>query len=83
MMSLLQVTGARGSDRTQLNKVETYIASWSRNGLGMPEAIDAILKVKSNMDSGMFFWVGDCCIVSADRILVWLNGAIIYKTLFI
>jgi aspartate/methionine/tyrosine aminotransferase len=56
-MSLLQVNGAK-EVALELNSLsKTFnMAGW-RVGmvLGNAKAIDAILKVKSNMDSGMFF----------------------------
>jgi aspartate/methionine/tyrosine aminotransferase len=47
----------------ELNSSKTFnMAGW-RVGmvLGNAKAIDAILKVKSNMDSGMFFRRSNCC----------------------
>jgi len=58
-MSLLQVEGAK-EVALELNSLsKTFnMAGW-RVGmvLGNPEIIDAILKVKSNMDSGMFYGI--------------------------
>ena len=58
-MSLLQVDGAK-EVALELNSLsKTFnMAGW-RVGmvLGNPEIIDAILKVKSNMDSGMFYGI--------------------------
>lgn len=58
-MSLLQVEGAKGV-ALELNSLsKTFnMAGW-RVGmvLGNPEVIDAVLKVKSNMDSGMFYGI--------------------------
>jgi aspartate/methionine/tyrosine aminotransferase len=54
-MSLLQVDGAK-EVALELNSLsKTFnMAGWSWNGFGDAACIDAILKVKSNMDSGMF-----------------------------
>jgi aspartate/methionine/tyrosine aminotransferase len=51
---LLQVNGAK-EVALELNSSKTFNMAW-RVGmvLGNAKAIDAILKVKSNMDSGMF-----------------------------
>jgi LL-diaminopimelate aminotransferase len=58
-MSLLQVEGAK-EVALELNSLsKTFnMAGW-RVGmvLGNPEIIDAVLKVKSNMDSGMFYGI--------------------------
>jgi LL-diaminopimelate aminotransferase len=58
-MSLLQVKGAK-EVALELNSLsKTFnMAGW-RVGmvLGNPEIIDAVLKVKSNMDSGMFYGI--------------------------
>ncbi|MCD9576865.1 pyridoxal phosphate-dependent aminotransferase [Flavobacterium soyae] len=58
-MSLLQVEGAKDV-ALELNSLsKTFnMAGW-RVGmvLGNPEIIDAVLKVKSNMDSGMFYGI--------------------------
>jgi LL-diaminopimelate aminotransferase len=58
-MSLLQVDGAK-EVALELNSLsKTFnMAGW-RVGmvLGNPEIIDAVLKVKSNMDSGMFYGI--------------------------
>ncbi|MDR7372495.1 aminotransferase class I/II-fold pyridoxal phosphate-dependent enzyme [Flavobacterium aquidurense] len=58
-MSLLQVDGAKDV-ALELNSLsKTFnMAGW-RVGmvLGNPEIIDAVLKVKSNMDSGMFYGI--------------------------
>ncbi|CAA9197978.1 pyridoxal phosphate-dependent aminotransferase [Flavobacterium collinsii] len=58
-MSLLQIDGAK-EVALELNSLsKTFnMAGW-RVGmvLGNPEIIDAILKVKSNMDSGMFYGI--------------------------
>lgn len=58
-MSLLQVSGAKDV-ALELNSLsKTFnMAGW-RVGmvLGNPEIIDAVLKVKSNMDSGMFYGI--------------------------
>lgn len=58
-MSLLQVEGAK-EVALELNSLsKTFnMAGW-RVGmvLGNPEVIDAVLKVKSNMDSGMFYGI--------------------------
>ena len=58
-ISILQVKGSK-EDALELNSLsKTFnMAGW-RVGmvLGNPELIDAVLKVKSNMDSGMFYGI--------------------------
>jgi aspartate/methionine/tyrosine aminotransferase len=53
-MSLLQVNGAK-EVALELNSLsKTFnMAGWRGNGVRKCKAIDAILKVKSNMDSGI------------------------------
>ncbi|WP_374174140.1 pyridoxal phosphate-dependent aminotransferase [Flavobacterium tructae] len=70
-MSLLQVEGAKDV-ALELNSLsKTFnMAGW-RVGmvLGNPEIIDAVLKVKSNMDSGMFYGIqkGAVAALNCDR----------------
>jgi LL-diaminopimelate aminotransferase len=70
-MSLLQVEGAK-EVALELNSLsKTFnMAGW-RVGmvLGKPEIIDAVLKVKSNMDSGMFYGIqkGAIAALNCDR----------------
>jgi LL-diaminopimelate aminotransferase len=70
-MSLLQVEGAK-EVALELNSLsKTFnMAGW-RVGmvLGNPEIIDAVLKVKSNMDSGMFYGIqkGAIAALNCDR----------------
>ena len=58
-ISILQVEGAKGIAMELNSLSKTYnMAGW-RVGmlLGNPALIDAVLKVKSNMDSGMFYGI--------------------------
>lgn len=58
-MSLLQIEGAKEVSLELNSLSKTFnMAGW-RVGmvLGNPEIIDAVLKVKSNMDSGMFYGI--------------------------
>jgi aspartate/methionine/tyrosine aminotransferase len=75
-MSLLQVTDAR-EVALELNSLsKTFnMAGW-RVGmvLGNAEAIDAILKVKSNMDSGMFFGIQKGAIAALYSDKSWFDS---------
>lgn len=81
-MSLLQVEGAK-EVALELNSLsKTFnMAGW-RVGmvLGNAEAIDAILKVKSNMDSGMFFGIQKGAIAALNSDQSWFDSMnVIYK----
>jgi LL-diaminopimelate aminotransferase len=81
-MSLLQVEGAK-EVALELNSLsKTFnMAGW-RVGmvLGNAEAIDAILKVKSNMDSGMFFGIQKGAIAALNSDKSWFDAMnVIYK----
>jgi aspartate/methionine/tyrosine aminotransferase len=81
-MSLLQVEGAKDV-ALELNSLsKTFnMAGW-RVGmvLGNTEAIDAILKVKSNMDSGMFFGIQKGAIAALKSDRSWFDSMnVIYK----
>ena len=81
-MSLLQVEGAK-EVALELNSLsKTFnMAGW-RVGmvLGNAEAIDAILKVKSNMDSGMFFGIQKGAIAALNSDKSWFDSMnVIYK----
>ncbi|MEZ7499947.1 aminotransferase class I/II-fold pyridoxal phosphate-dependent enzyme [Flavobacterium sp. Arc3] len=81
-MSLLQVAGAKDV-ALELNSLsKTFnMAGW-RVGmvLGNAEAIDAILKVKSNMDSGMFFGIQKGAIAALNSDKSWFDSMnVIYK----
>ncbi|SDW97458.1 pyridoxal phosphate-dependent aminotransferase [Flavobacterium degerlachei] len=75
-MSLLQVEGAKDV-ALELNSLsKTFnMAGW-RVGmvLGNAEAIDAILKVKSNMDSGMFFGIQKGAIAALKSDKSWFDA---------
>ena len=74
-MSLLQVEGAKDV-ALELNSLsKTFnMAGW-RVGmvLGNPEIIDAILKVKSNMDSGMFYGIQKGAIAALNCDKSWFE----------
>lgn len=74
-MSLLQVAGAKDV-ALELNSLsKTFnMAGW-RVGmvLGNAEAIDAILKVKSNMDSGMFYGIQKGAIAALNCGKSWFD----------
>lgn len=81
-MSLLQVEGSK-EVALELNSLsKTFnMAGW-RVGmvLGNAEAIDAILKVKSNMDSGMFFGIQKGAIAALNSDKSWFDVMnVIYK----
>jgi aspartate/methionine/tyrosine aminotransferase len=81
-MSLLQVEGAK-EVALELNSLsKTFnMAGW-RVGmvLGNADAIDAILKVKSNMDSGMFFGIQKGAIAALKSDKSWFDSMnVIYK----
>jgi len=81
-MSLLQVEGAK-EVALELNSLsKTFnMAGW-RVGmvLGNAEAIDAILKVKSNMDSGMFYGIQKGAIAALKCNKSWFDEQnLIYK----
>ncbi|PKH67232.1 aminotransferase [Flavobacterium sp. ALD4] len=75
-MSLLQVNGAKDV-ALELNSLsKTFnMAGW-RVGmvLGNAKAIDAILKVKSNMDSGMFFGIQKGAIAALNSDKSWFDS---------
>jgi aspartate/methionine/tyrosine aminotransferase len=75
-MSLLQVDGAK-EVALELNSLsKTFnMAGW-RVGmvLGNAACIDAILKVKSNMDSGMFFGIQKGAIAALNSDKSWFNS---------
>jgi LL-diaminopimelate aminotransferase len=75
-MSLLQIAGAKDV-ALELNSLsKTFnMAGW-RVGmvLGNAEAIDAILKVKSNMDSGMFFGIQKGAIAALKSDKTWFDS---------
>ncbi|EIA10198.1 pyridoxal phosphate-dependent aminotransferase [Flavobacterium frigoris] len=75
-MSLLQVEGAKDV-ALELNSLsKTFnMAGW-RVGmvLGNAECIDAILKVKSNMDSGMFFGIQKGAIAALNSDKSWFDA---------
>ena len=75
-ISLLQVNGAK-EVALELNSLsKTFnMAGW-RVGmvLGNAEAIDAILKVKSNMDSGMFFGIQKGAIAALNSDKSWFDS---------
>jgi len=75
-MSLLQVEGAKDV-ALELNSLsKTFnMAGW-RVGmvLGNAECIDAILKVKSNMDSGMFFGIQKGAIAALNSDKAWFDS---------
>jgi aspartate/methionine/tyrosine aminotransferase len=75
-MSLLQVNGAK-EVALELNSLsKTFnMAGW-RVGmvLGNAKAIDAILKVKSNMDSGMFFGIQKGAIAALNSDKSWFDS---------
>ena len=74
-MSLLQVEGAKGV-ALELNSLsKTFnMAGW-RVGmvLGNPEIIDAVLKVKSNMDSGMYYGIQKGAIAALNCDKSWFE----------
>ncbi|MBF4517428.1 aminotransferase class I/II-fold pyridoxal phosphate-dependent enzyme [Flavobacterium sp. ANB] len=74
-MSLLQVEGAKDV-ALELNSLsKTFnMAGW-RVGmvLGNPEIIDAVLKVKSNMDSGMFYGIQKGAIAALNCDKSWFE----------
>ncbi|MGO4771654.1 pyridoxal phosphate-dependent aminotransferase [Flavobacterium sp. W22_SRS_FK3] len=74
-MSLLQVEGAK-EVALELNSLsKTFnMAGW-RVGmvLGNPEIIDAVLKVKSNMDSGMFYGIQKGAIAALNCDKSWFE----------
>lgn len=74
-MSLLQVEGAKDV-ALELNSLsKTFnMAGW-RVGmvLGNPEIIDAVLKVKSNMDSGMFYGIQKGAIAALECDKSWFE----------
>ncbi|BDU23728.1 aminotransferase class I/II-fold pyridoxal phosphate-dependent enzyme [Flavobacterium sp. GSB-24] len=74
-MSLLQVEGAK-EVALELNSLsKTFnMAGW-RVGmvLGNPEIIDAVLKVKSNMDSGMYYGIQKGAIVALKCDKSWFE----------
>jgi LL-diaminopimelate aminotransferase len=74
-MSLLQVEGAK-EVALELNSLsKTFnMAGW-RVGmvLGKPEIIDAVLKVKSNMDSGMFYGIQKGAIAALNCDKSWFE----------
>lgn len=74
-MSLLQVDGAK-EVALELNSLsKTFnMAGW-RVGmvLGNPEIIDAVLKVKSNMDSGMFYGIQKGAIAALNCDKSWFE----------
>jgi len=74
-MSLLQVEGAK-EVALELNSLsKTFnMAGW-RVGmvLGNPEIIDAVLKVKSNMDSGMYFGIQKGAIAALNCDKSWFE----------
>ncbi|GIQ60219.1 aminotransferase [Flavobacterium collinsii] len=74
-MSLLQIDGAK-EVALELNSLsKTFnMAGW-RVGmvLGNPEIIDAILKVKSNMDSGMFYGIQKGAIAALNCDKSWFE----------
>lgn len=74
-ISLLQVTGAEAI-ALELNSLsKTFnMAGW-RVGmvLGNANAIDAVLKVKSNMDSGMFYGIQKGAIEALKSDKAWFN----------
>ena len=81
-MSLLQVEGAKDV-ALELNSLsKTFnMAGW-RVGmvLGNAACIDAILKVKSNMDSGMFFGIQKGAIAALKSDKAWFDSMnVIYK----
>lgn len=75
-MSLLQVDGAK-EVAMELNSLsKTFnMAGW-RVGtvLGSAACIDAVLKVKSNMDSGMFFGIQKGAIAALKSDKSWFDG---------
>ena len=75
-ISLLQVEGATAV-ALELNSLsKTFnMAGW-RVGmvLGNANAIDAVLKVKSNMDSGMFYGIQKGAIEALKSDKAWFNG---------
>ena len=81
-ISLLQVEGAK-EVALELNSLsKTFnMAGW-RVGmvLGNPSCVDAILKVKSNMDSGMFFGIQKGAIEALKTDKSWFDSMnVIYK----
>ena len=74
-MSLLQVAGAKDV-ALELNSLsKTFnMAGW-RVGmvLGNPEIIDAVLKVKSNMDSGMFYGIQKGAVAALNCDKSWFD----------
>ncbi|WP_016988627.1 pyridoxal phosphate-dependent aminotransferase [Flavobacterium sp. ACAM 123] len=81
-MSLLQVTGAKEVSLELNSLSKTFnMAGW-RVGmvLGNAAAIDAILKVKSNMDSGMFFGIQKGAIAALNSDKSWFDSMnVIYE----
>ena len=81
-MSLLQVEGAKDV-ALELNSLsKTFnMAGW-RVGmvLGNPEIIDAVLKVKSNMDSGMFYGIQKGAVAALNCGKSWFEDQnVIYR----
>ncbi|WP_264531466.1 pyridoxal phosphate-dependent aminotransferase [Flavobacterium sp. N502540] len=81
-MSLLQVEGAKDV-ALELNSLsKTFnMAGW-RVGmvLGKPEIIDAVLKVKSNMDSGMFYGIQKGAVAALNCDKSWFEDQnVIYR----
>ncbi|MCC9017331.1 pyridoxal phosphate-dependent aminotransferase [Flavobacterium lipolyticum] len=81
-MSLLQVEGAKDV-ALELNSLsKTFnMAGW-RVGmvLGKPEIIDAVLKVKSNMDSGMFYGIQKGAVAALNCDKSWFDDQnVIYR----